>query len=468
MLNNLIGETTNIEKKEEVEKKKIKNWLKTISAFGNGNGGKLIFGIKDNGEIVGVENFKSDMEFISEAIKVHIEAIPETIIENIEVENKNLILVEVYSGNQTPYYYVGNGNKIAYTRIGNESVVVQSYMLNNLILKGKNQTYDNLITDINIENVSFSKLKATYYWNTKLEFLSTDFESFGLVKNGKLTNAGALLADERVVYHSRIFCTRWKGLDKSCGIIEAIDDREIEGGIIYLLQEAVNFVISNSKKMWKKTNNSRLEFPEYPERAVQEAIVNAIIHRDYCMVGGEIHIDMYDDRLEITSPGGMYNGKKIQDMNKEEMVSYRRNPIIADIFTRLKLMERRGSGLKKIFDAYCNSDNYSEKKEVIFKSDTDEFKVIMKNLNYKENYNTDILEALIRKSSKINEKKKMLEIQENRILKYLEDNGEITRIQVQELLDVSRRRAIYLLKTLIEKKKIIVLGTNRKTKYKIL
>ena len=160
----------------------------------------LIFGINDNDEIIGLENYKKDSEFVSEKIKTQIDPIPNIEIEFIREKDKYLLLVQVYSGNQTSYYYVGNGSRQAFVRIGNESVTAKNHELNNLILKGCNQTYDSVSSNIDYEKASFSKLKASYYQNTKQEFLNSDFESFGLLKEGKLTNAGALLADEKLLY----------------------------------------------------------------------------------------------------------------------------------------------------------------------------------------------------------------------------------------------------------------------------
>lgn len=207
-LKKYLGETTFYEKKREVERNKVKNWLKTVSAFANGKGGILIFGVSDDDEIIGLEDCKKDSEFISEKIKTLIEPVPNIEIKYLDENNKNLLLVYVFSGNQTPYYYIGNGSRQAFVRIGNESVVTRNHELNNLILKGSNQTYDSLNSNIDFDKASFSKLKASYYQNTRQEFLNSDFESFGLMRNGKLTNAGALLADERLIYQSRIFCTR--------------------------------------------------------------------------------------------------------------------------------------------------------------------------------------------------------------------------------------------------------------------
>lgn len=97
-----------------------------------------------------------------------------------------------------------------------------------------------------------------------------------------------------------------------------------------------NFVSNNSKRAWKKTGDGRIEMPDYPERAVLEGLVNALIHRNYLELGSEVHIDMFDDRLEIYSPGGMCDGSRVQDRDIMRVPSRRRNPIIADIFNRLK------------------------------------------------------------------------------------------------------------------------------------
>ena len=135
------------------------------------------------------------------------------------------------------------------------------------------------------------------------------------------------------VRQSRIFCTRWNGLDMTNGLGEAIDDVELEGCVIGQLQDAVSFVRNNSHKKWWKENDYREELPDYPERAVTEAIANAIIHRDYLQVGSEIHIDMYDDRLEVYSPGGMMDGRLIQQLDPMKVPSKRRNPLLADFLT---------------------------------------------------------------------------------------------------------------------------------------
>ena len=142
-----------------------------------------------------------------------------------------------------------------------------------------------------------------------------DFFSLGLSnKEKELTNAGLLLSDQNPLKQSKIICTRWKGLKKGIIAEDAIDDKEYSGSIIALLENADSFIKNNSKMSWKIVGMERQELEEYPITARREAIVNALIHRDYQILGAEIHIDMFDDRLEITSPGGMFDGSLIQNL----------------------------------------------------------------------------------------------------------------------------------------------------------
>lgn len=137
----------------------------------------------------------------------------------------------------------------------------------------------------------------------------------------------------------------------------------------------------NSKKAWRKTPDNRLEYPEYPERAVEEGLVNALIHRNYLELGSEVHIDMYDDRLEIFSPGGLMDGGSIKDMDLMNMASRRRNPVLADVFNRLKYMERRGSGFKKIISAYKEHEGYKEGIDPAFSTPWDSFVLMLPKFN---------------------------------------------------------------------------------------
>jgi len=379
----LIGETTEYDKKESLETRKPKSWCKSVSAFANGIGGVLIFGITNDDRIIGLTNAEHDAEVISETIKTRLNPIPNFNLSFQKIEDKTLIVLKIYAGEQTPYYYDADGMLTAFHRVGNESVPVTPVKLQELVIKGSVSSYDCLKSKYDFEHMSFTKLRSAYWQRTGNKFEESDYESFGIVdEDGALTNAGALLADESPIKHSRLFCTRWNGLDKAPGVIDAVDDKEYSGGLVNLLQAGTEFVANNSKKAWKKTGDGRAEMPDYPERAVLEGIVNALIHRNYLELGSEVHIDMFDDRLEIYSPGGMCDGTRVQDRDLMRVPSRRRNPIIADIFNRLKYMDRRGSGFKKILSDYSTHPNYTEDLRPEFYSDNDSFILVLKNVNY--------------------------------------------------------------------------------------
>ena len=347
-IKNIIGETTEYDKKLKLEVKKPKSWCKSISAFANTLGGFLIFGISDDNQIVGLETPDKDAELISEIIKTRLNPIPEFKISFHTEDGNVLLIVQVSKGEETPYYYSGDGLLEAYVRIGNESVKASPIELKRLVLRGRNTTFDSQNSMYKVEDYAFSKLRERYKKWTGNSFDEKDLVSFGLAtEQGYLTNAGALIADESPIFYSRVFCTRWNGLNKSGGTFDALDDAEYEGSVISLIDNGEAFIKRNAKMMWKKTANSREEMPEYVERSYHEALVNAIAHRDYLINGSEVHVDMYDDRLEIYSPGGMPDGSNIQERDPVTVPSTRRNPVLADVFNRLGYMNVKEADLQK-------------------------------------------------------------------------------------------------------------------------
>ena len=379
----LIGETTVYDKKLTLEEKKPKSWLKSVSAFANGKGGILIFGIANDDTLVGLTDTQTISEKISEIIKMRMDPIPQKNLEIHEEDGKRFLILRVSSGMETPYYYVGDGSRVAFVRVGNESIPAGAVELKRLVLRGSNKTYDSLSSCYPYEKYAFTKLRSVYRQRTGKELLEADSISFGLIDDNRmLTNAGALLADESPVRHSRIFCTRWNGLDKASGIMEALDDAEYTGSLITLLQDGEKFIKNNTKKRWKKIPDGRIEMPDIPERAALECIVNGLIHRDYLELGSEVHIDIFDDRMEIYSPGGMLDGSFVQNLDTDHVPSRRRNPVIADLFSRMNYMERRGSGFRKIKDDYHRAVNYRLELEPKFYSDATSFWVTLYNLNY--------------------------------------------------------------------------------------
>ena len=162
-------------------------------------------------------------------------------------------ILDIFKGEETPYYYSGDGVLEAYVRVGNESVKATSTELKRLVLRGRNTSYDSQTSTYKVEDFAFSKLRERYKKCTGNSFDEKDLISFGLAnEQGYLTNAGALVADESPIRWSRLFCTRWNGLNKSGGTIDAFDDAEYSGSVLSLIDNGEAFIKRNAKLMWRK------------------------------------------------------------------------------------------------------------------------------------------------------------------------------------------------------------------------
>lgn len=373
-LNALIAECTAYDFKLMLEEKKPKSWLKSVSAFANGLGGSLFFGVNNDGVVKGLADIQHVCETISSKIRDYMDPLPDVEMIPHRIDELDVLQLKVKAGNYTPYYYVGDGQRIAFARIGDESLPATAEQMLRLVLKGTNKTYDSLHTDYKVEDYSFAFLASTFRERTAQEWDKKYLLSFGLVtSDGCLTNAGALFTDYSPMWQSRLYCTRWDGKEKG----DAINDSELTGNILLLLREAMNFVKSNTKRGWEKLPDGRKNKPEYAERAVLEAMVNHFIHRDYTVMGAEVHLDIYDDRIVVTSPGGMYNGMLIQNLDISNVSSERRNPILANIMAQLDYMEKRGSGLTRICNETKALEGYKDELKPVFQSTPTQFQTII-------------------------------------------------------------------------------------------
>ena len=378
---NKTVEASLIEFKEDLETEKPVHWLKTLVAFANCNGGSMFFGVNDDANIVGLKNAQESAEKITDLIDKRIT--PSLPYELIPENDSGLeyLEIKVSKGKATPYYYFHEKTREAYVRKGSSTILATNREITNLVLYGANLTYDRVITNIKKGEKSFTVFEATWYDRTHTRFTEEDYVSLGLANDeGYLTNAGVLIADQKTYLHNRLFCTRWNGLTKT-GLKEASDDREIEGSVVNQLIRAIDFFEANTHKRWHKESTGRVEEPDYDILAIQEALVNAIIHRDYTELGSEVCLDIYDDRIEISSPGIAFDNQDIPKNVDFIVKSKRRNPILADVFSRMHYMDRRGSGLKKITDETGRLFN-DEKYHVEYFNSNGFFMVTIFNANY--------------------------------------------------------------------------------------
>ena len=313
----LKGENEKIEFKENA---KTNAYIKTAVAFANGNGGKIVFGVKDNGEIVGVENEFEVMDGIINAISdsCYPMIVPDISLHTLE--NKTVILVEIEGGKKKPYYLKSKGmQKGTYIRSGATTrIIEEDYILKELVLEGENKYFDQQICYG--ESVNDEEIERFCEWLEELarENSGSDAKIKKVTKNTLLgwkvleekngeifpTNAYILLSGrENWEVSRKIQCGVFKGETRSI----FVDKKEFEGSIIIQLEKAYQYVLEKINLGSDIVGIYRVDKYEIPPKSIRELIANAVIHRSY-LEPNDIQVALYDNRLEITSPGMLLSG----------------------------------------------------------------------------------------------------------------------------------------------------------------
>ena len=351
------GESKNIEYKVTLPDKSEK-YMKTIVAFANTQGGKLIVGIDDKThEIVGVENeiLFQVMDGIANAISDS--CVPQIIpdIEPQTVDGKTVIVVSVEAGKNRPYYLKSKGKENGtYIRVAGTSRQAFPEKIRELEMEGARISWDELtcvgypVSDEATERLcqdieSFREKAGMTEHSVKKEQLI----NWKILKQSEgqimATNAYVLLTSDYFPF-SKTQCAVFKGTDRAV----FLDKREFTGPIYAQIESAVDFVLRNIRLGARIDGLVRKEKYELPLEAIREMIINAHCHRNL-LDESCIQVAVYDDRLEVTSPGGLYNGLTYEEvMNGHSKI---RNKAIANIFSQMGLVEAWGSGIKRIFNA---------------------------------------------------------------------------------------------------------------------
>ena len=351
------GESKNIEYKVSLPDKSEK-YMKTIVAFANTQGGKLIVGVDDKThQIVGVENdvLFQLMDGIANAVSDS--CVPQIIpdIEPQTVSGKTVIVVSVEAGKNRPYYLKSKGkDNGTYIRVAGTSRQAFPEKIKELEMEGARISWDELtcvgypVSEEATEKLcqdieKFRKKAGMSEHSVKKEQLI----NWKILKQseGQLlaTNAYALLTSDYFSF-SKTQCAVFKGTDRAV----FLDKREFTGPIYTQIEEAVDFVLRNIRLGATIDGLVRKEKYELPPEAIREMIINAHCHRNL-LDESCIQVAVYDDRLEVTSPGGLYNGLTYEEvMNGHSKI---RNKGIANIFSQMGLVEAWGSGIKRILNA---------------------------------------------------------------------------------------------------------------------
>lgn len=374
------GESVNVEYKVTVPKDSAK-YMKTVVAYANGRGGIIIFGVDDKTlEVVGMDTdiIFQTMDAITNAISDSCEP---TIIPDITlqtVEDKTVIVVEIFPGKMRPYYIKSKGMVSGtYVRSAGTTRPVADYMLKELILEGQNRYYDCeicedlTVTSEDIEHLC-AEMKATAIRNTLTEGEKLKIRdvtqnvliSWGILaeKDGAVvpTNAYALLTGQ-ARFQPIIQCAVFKGKDRAY----FVDRREFEGSIQDQMEAAYQYVLEKINRGMRIQGMYRQDRYELPVDSVREMIANSVAHRSY-LEPGNIQIALFDDRLEVTSPGMLLNGVSIKKM--KEGYSKPRNRAIASAFAYMKIIEKWGSGIPRILRE-CSEYGLPEPEFIDFDGD---------------------------------------------------------------------------------------------------
>lgn len=374
------GESVNVEYKVTVPKDSAK-YMKTVVAYANGSGGKIIFGVDDKTlEVVGMDtdSIFQTIDAITNAISDSCEP---TIIPDINlqtVEDKTVIVVEIFPGKMRPYYIKSKGMVDGtYVRSAGTTRPVADYMLKELILEGQNRYYDCEICEgltVTPEDIDrlCAEMKATAVRNTLTESEKLKVKdvtqnvliSWGVLaeKDGAVvpTNAYALLTGQ-ARFQPVIQCAVFKGKDRAY----FVDRREFEGSIQEQMDAAFQYVLEKINRGMRIQGMYRQDRYELPVDSVREMIANSVAHRSY-LEPGNIQVALFDDRLEVTSPGMLLNGVSIKKM--KEGYSKPRNRAIAYAFAYMKIIEKWGSGIPRILRE-CSEYGLPEPEFIDFDGD---------------------------------------------------------------------------------------------------
>ena len=406
---------------------------KSVVAFINSGGGTIYVGVGDGGEVTGLPDADADMlninNMLRDGIKPDVTLFARCRIERCD--GKNIILIEIQRGTGRPYYLVGKGIRPegVYVRHGAASVPATDTAIRKLIRETDGDSYDRLRSTE--QTLTFNAAK-TEFAKRKVTFGAAQMATLGFINADKIYLNLALLLSEQCVHtiKTAIFQDTTQQIFK--------DRREFHGSLFTQINDVYNYLDINNKTASTYDKLLRVDNRDYPETAMREAFLNAVVHREYG-VGGSILIKMFTDRVEFISPGGLVNGIEIEDIVSG--YSACRNAALANVFYRLQFIEIYGTGILKILEAYKTS-TVQPKIEVT----PNVFKMVLPNLN-----------AVPAAGKTMT--------QEENIIQFVNENGSIYRRQTEKLLGVSQTAAGNVLRKLVEQGELTREGHSRNIRY---
>lgn len=441
-------ESETIELKETV----VNDIKKTVVAFANCDGGKLYIGVQDDGTVIGVEDpdgvSLQVSNMVRDAIKPDITMFLHYKI--MEENGRKIVAMDIQRGTDRPYYLAQKGMRPegVYVRQGNSSVPATDTAIRRMIKETDGDRFE-AMRSLN-QNLTFEAAQKEFALR-KIEFGTQQMRTLKLIDQDNLyTNLGMLLSDQCV--HT-IKIAVFQGTDQTV----FKDRREFTGSLMKQMNDVYDYIDFRNQTRATIEKLLRIDTRDYPEIAVREALLNLLVHRDYSFSASAL-ISIYTDRIEFVSIGGLISGIDLEDILVG--ISVCRNQDLANIFYRLHLIEAYGTGIKKIMKAY---DNFEIKPTI--QTTKNAFKIMLPNVNAKhetEGPSFFLAEQPINYSA---ERKKSLSDEEERVLKYAQIHGTLTRSDVIRLLEVSTSTAARVIKKLVNGNLLKQCGKAKNTYY---
>ncbi len=428
MINRIESDT--LEFKSEI----VSDICKEIIAFANTRGGELLIGVADDGTVTGLSDADDILLQIKNMVRDSIK--PDlTMFVRYEVhtiEEKEIVSVTIQKGTDRPYYLAAKGLKPSgvYVRHGSSSDPSTDTAIRQMIRETDGDRFEDMRSME--QALTFAEAEAEFK-KRDIAFGAAQRQTLGLVStDGVYSNLGYLLSDQ---CPGMIKAATFSGLNKK----EFQDRREFSGSLFRQMEELYTYLELRNQIKATFDGLYRKDKRDYPEEALREAMLNAIVHRDYSFSASTL-VSVYADRLEFVSIGGLLEGVAIDDIMLG--LSVCRNPKLAAVFYRLNLIEAYGTGMQKIMEAYRDC---SRKPSIEVTNNA--FKISLPNMNI--DYEAETASG-----------------SEQKILSYLKNHEFITRSEVDNLLNVSQSTSSRIIKRMIQERLISQEGSGRRIKYR--
>ncbi len=431
----IFSESEYVELKSEV----VSDICKEIIAFANTKGGTLYIGVKDDGTVIGIADADKVILQINNMVRDSVKPDITMFVryETQEIDGKQFIAVTVQKGTDRPYYLGSKGLRPGgvYVRSGTASDPATEAAIRKMIKETDGDCFEDMRSLE--QNLTFDAANAQFA-KCNVPFDASKMQTLGLTSpDGVYSNVAFLLSDQ---CGSTIKAATFAGTDKS----NFQDRREFGGSLFRQMDDLYAYLDMRNQTAASFEGLYRHDRRDYPEEALRESLLNSIVHRDYSYSASTL-VSVYDDRIEFVSIGGLPDGITLDDIMLG--LSVCRNPKLAAVFYRLKLIEAYGTGMAKIMKAY---DDDTRKPEIEVTGNA--FKVTLPNRNAGRRV------APAAESPKYEVEK---------ILTFIKANGQITRSDIDKLLGVSQSTASRILKNMVNEGLICQDGSGRNTKYKI-